>query len=236
MFIGWLINRYSKTDRNENLFNKLVDELHQRLPDKVELPLLRNTIDSMRGHMKQLSWAEPWISRKVIAPLIDDNRVKFEDASQIWHEELISLLEPIGSRDSSLFNPSREGDVTNISAWLWAQSSQSHQRTCLKKFDQILRKQKQVIQQPLASTANWSKWDDSLKVSLWVWLFAEWCRYYNSTTGRDNSQKLVKLYDTAKDLALVRPESEWLQSKTFLQRRWVAEQIQAANPQLLKQI
>lgn len=236
IFIGWLINRYSKTDRNESLFNKLVDELHQRLPDEVELPLLRNTIDSMRGHMKQLSWAEPWISRKALAPLIDDNRVKFEDASQIWHEELISLLEPISLRGSRLFNPSREGEVTNISAWLWAQSSQEHQRKCLKKFDQILRKQKQVIQQPLASTANWSKWDDSLKVSLWVWLFAEWCRYYNSTAGRDNSQKLVELYDTAKELALVRPESEWLQSETFLQRSWVAEQIQAANSQLSEQV
>lgn len=224
-FIGWLINRYSKAERNENLFNKLIDELHQRLPDKVDLPLLRNTIESMLGHMKQLSWAEPWISRKSIAPLIDDNRVTFEDASQIWHEELISLLKPVNSRGSRLFDPCREGEVTNICAWLWTQSSQAHQSKCLKEFQQILRKQKQVIQQPLASTTNWSKWDDSLKVSLWVWLFAEWCRYYNSTTGIDNSKKLVELYDTAKDLVLVRSESEWLQSEMFLQRRWVAEQI-----------
>ncbi|HIF9230500.1 TPA: VPA1262 family protein [Photobacterium damselae] len=234
IFIGWLINRYSKTELNENLFNKLVDELHQRLPDRLDLPLLRNIIDSMRGHMKQLAWAEPWISRKAIVPLIYENRVKFEDASQIWHEELISLLEPISSRGSRLFNLSQEGEVTNISAWLWAQSSQSHQQRCLKKFDQILQKQKRVIQQPLASTANWSKWDDSLEVSLWVWLFAEWCRYYNSTTGRDNSQKLIELYSTAKELALVRPESEWLESKMFLQRNWIAEQIQATNQQLLE--
>lgn len=236
IFLGWLINRYSKTDQNKILFHKLVDELHQRLPDKVDLPLLRNTIDSMRGNMKQLSWAEPWISRKAITPLIDDNRVKFEDACQIWHEELISLLEPISFRDSRLFNASREGEVTNIAAWLWAQSSQSHQKKCLKKLDQILRKQKQVIQQPLSSTANWSNWDDSLKVSLWVWLFAEWCQYYNSITERDNSQKLVELYDTAKELALVRPESEWLQSEIFLQRNWVAEQIQTANQQLSEQV
>ena len=236
IFIGWLINRYSKTDQYENLFNKLLDELHQRLPDKVDLPLLRITVDSMRGNMRQLSWAEPWVSRKAIIPLIDDNRVKFEDASQIWHKELISLLAPISFRGFRSFSSSREGEVTNIAAYLWAQSSQLHQNTCLKKFAQILRKQKQVIQQPLSSTANWSNWDDSLKVSLWIWLFAEWCRYYNSINERDNSQKLEELYENAKELALVRPESEWLQSETFLQRNWVAEQIQATNQKLSKQV
>ncbi|PSX18253.1 VPA1262 family protein [Photobacterium kishitanii] len=235
IFICWLINRYSKTDQYELLFNRLVDELHQRLPDKVELPLLRSTIDSMRGNMK-LSWAEPWISRKAIVPLIDENRVKFEDASQIWHEELILLLEPISLRGSRLFNASREGEVTNIAAWLWAQSSQLHQKKCLKNFDQILKKQKQVIQQPLSNTANWSNWDNSLKVSLWIWLFTESCRYYNSITGRNNSQKLVEIYNTAKELALVRPESEWLQNETFLQINRVAEQVQATNSQLLEQL
>jgi hypothetical protein len=237
-FISWLINRYSKTERDTNLFNKLVDELHQLLPDKLDLALLRDMIDSMRGYRKQLSWAEPWISRKVITPLIDNKRVTFECASQIWHEELISLLEPANSRVTRLFNASREGEVTNFAAWLWAHSSQAHQKKCLKKLDQILRKQKQVIQQPLASTANWSNWDDSLKVSLWIWLFTEWCRYYNSITGNDNNQKLVELYNTAKDLALVKPESEWLpldstiQSELFLQRNWVAQQIQDTDSQL----
>ncbi|ACH64742.1 conserved hypothetical protein (plasmid) [Aliivibrio fischeri MJ11] len=224
IFIGWLINRYSKAERDENLFNRLIDELHQRLPHKLELSLLRNTIDSMRGHMKELSWVEPWISRKVTVPLIESNRVTFDDASQIWNEELIGLLEPINLRNSGLFNVSREGEVTNITAWLWSQSSPSHQNKCLKKFDRILRKQKQVIQQPLASTTNWSNWDDSLKISLWVWLFAEWCRYYNLTIGRNNSQKLMELYRKAKELALVRPESEWLQSEIFLQIKWVSEQ------------
>ena len=237
-FIGWLINQYSKTQPDTNLFKELVNKLHQLLPDKLDLVLLRKAIDSMRGHMKQLSWAEPWISRKVITPLIDNKRVVFEDASQIWHEELISLLEPANTRGTRLFKANREGEVTNIAAWLCAHSSQAHQKKCLKKLDQILRKQKQVIQQPLASTTNWSNWDDSLKVSLWIWLFTEWCRYYNSITGNDNSKKLVELYNTAKNLALIKPESEWLplnstlQSELFLQRNWVAEQIQDNDSQL----
>lgn len=228
VFICWLINRYSKIEQYEHLFNKLIDELHQRLPNKVNLPLLRNTIDSMRGNMK-LSWVEPWISRQAIFPLIDDKRIMFEDASQIWHEELILLLEPISLRGSRLFNASREGEVTSIAALLWVQSSQSHQNKCLQKFTQILQRQKQVIQQPLASTANWSNWDDSLKVSLWVWLFVEWCQHYNATTGRENTLKLVELYDTAKKQALVRPESEWLQSEIFHQINSVIEQVQATN-------
>lgn len=222
MFIGWLINRHSKNEQDENLFNKLVDVLHRLLPDKVRLPQLRDAIDSMLGHVKKLSWAEPWISRKTILPLIDSNRVKFDDASQIWHENLIGLLE--STRGSSQFNVSREGELTNIAAWLWTKSSPSHQNKCLKSIEHILKKQKQVIQQPLASTSNWSNWSDSLEVSLWIWLFAEWCKHYNSIAGIDDSNKLLELYNIAKDLALVRSESEWFQSELFDNRKWVAEQ------------
>lgn len=232
IFIGWLINRHSNVEQDTEIFNELVKELHQRLPNKLDLPQLRSTIDSMLGHMKQLSWAEPWISRKVLTPLFEDDRVTFGDASQIWHEELINLLEPKTSPSSRLFNSTREGEVTNIAAWLWTQSSKAHQTKCLKNFESVLRKQKQIIQQPLASSANWSKWDDALKVALWIWLFAEWCQYYNSVHGEENSQKLIQLYGSAKELTMVRSESEWeplgtgIQSELFLQRKWVSEQIE----------
>ncbi len=240
LFIGWLINRNSKVEQDTELFNELVKELHQRLPNKLDLPQLKSTIDSMLGHMKQLSWAEPWISRKVLTPLLEDDRVAFGDASQIWHEELINLLEPKTSTSSRMFNFSREGEVTNIAAWLWTQSSTAHQKKCLKNFERVLRKQKQIIQQPLASSANWSKWDDALKVALWIWLFAEWCQYYNSVHSEENSQKLMQLYGSAKELAMVRSESEWdplgtgIQSELFLQRKWVSEQIDNIESQLVE--
>lgn len=231
-FIGWSINRHSKTNQDAKLFDELIRELHKSFPDSIDLALLRSMIDSMRGHMKQLSWAEPWISRKVLSPLIDNHRVSFENASQIWHEEMVSLLEPSNSLGGShLFDPSREGEITNIAAWLWSQSTSTHQNKCLKKLEQILMKQKQVIQQPLASTSNWSKWDDALQVSLWIWLFIEWCRYYNSSIKQNNSKKLLQLHETAKELALVRPESDWLpqntdiHSKLFLTKNWLTEQL-----------
>lgn len=240
IFIGWLINRHSNVEQDKDLFSELVKEFHQRLPNKLDLPQLRSTIDSMLGHMKQLSWAEPWISRKVLTPLFEDDRVTFEDASQIWHEELINLLEPKTSSSSRLFSSTREGEVTNIAAWLWTQSSKAHQKKCLKNFESVLRKQKQIIQQPLASSANWSKWDDALKVALWIWLFAEWCQYYNSAHGEENSQKLIQLYGSAKELAMVRSEPEWeplgtgIQSELFLERKWVSEQIENIESQLVE--
>ena len=226
IFIGWLINRNSNLEES---FSKLVKELHQRLPNKLELPQLKSTINSMLGHIKQLSWAEPWISRKILVPLLEDDRVTFEDASQIWCEELINLLDPETSTPSLSFNNSREGEVIKIAAWLWSQSSTAYQKKNLKNFERVLRKQKQIIQQPLASSANWSKWDDALKVSLWIWLFAEWCQYFNSVHGKVNSKNLILLYDLAKELTMVRSESEWeplgIKSELFLVRQWVSEQI-----------
>ncbi len=240
IFIGWLINRHSNIEQDTKSFNELVKELYQRLPNKLDLPKLRSTIDSMLGHTKQLSWAEPWISRKILTPLLEDDRVTFGNASQIWHEGLLNLLEPKKSTNSRLFNSIREGEVTNIAAWLWTHSSKAHQKKCLNSFERVLSKQKQIIQQPLASSANWSKWDDALKVALWIWLFAEWCQYYNLAHGEENSQKLIQLYGSAKALAMVRSESEWdplgtgIQSGLFLERKRVSEQIENIDLQLVE--
>ncbi|WP_028113030.1 VPA1262 family protein [Ferrimonas kyonanensis] len=240
IFIGWLINRHSNIEQDTEIFNELVKELQQHLPKKLDITQLRNTIKSMLGHMKQLSWAEPWISRKVLAPLIECDKVTFGDASQIWHEELINLLELKTFTTSRLFSSTREGELTNIAAWLWTQSSKAHQKKCLKNFERVIRKQQQIIRQPLASSANWSKWDDALKVSLWIWLFAEWCQYYSSVRDEDNSQQLIKLYVSAKELAMVRSDSEWApsgageQSELFLARKWVFEQIESIKSQLIE--
>ncbi|HHR0803533.1 TPA: hypothetical protein ACS28E_003292, partial [Enterobacter roggenkampii] len=61
---------------------------------------------------------------------------------------------------------------------------------------------------PLASTSNWSQWDDALRVSLWILAFAKWSEFYLSALGTFD-QNLERLSGDAQRLAMVRMKEEW---------------------------
>ena len=162
----------------------------------------------MRGHMKQLAWAEPWLFQDIISPLLENDRVNVDDACEIWTQELISMLEPESPNTSLLFDQAREGQTTNICAFLMAHSSPKQQQSSLQLINKILNQQKRIIQQPLASTSNWSRWDKALKISLWILAFCKWCEYYLSKSNLRNNE-LEKLSENARKLAEARPINEW---------------------------
>jgi hypothetical protein len=76
----------------------------------------------------------------------------------------------------------------------------------------ILQKQKRVIQQPLASTLNWNRWDGALVVSMWILTFTRWAQYYLSKRGTTNLE-LESLLQKARELAMVRPMDDWLSQR-----------------------
>lgn len=120
--------------------------------------------------------------------------------------EVLQLLE--SGQPARLFDRAREGQTTNTAAFLFAYSSSERQQTCLKSIQAILKQQKRVVQQPLASTSNWTLWDDALVVSMWIFAFAQWGQYYLRGHGMIDC-KLEALSQDARNLAAVRPMVEW---------------------------
>jgi len=75
-------------------------------------------------------------------------------------------------------------------------------------MQEILRRQQRVVQQPLATTSNWTRWDRALTVSLWLLAFFRWGEFYlRQRCSTDH--KLEQLASSARALAMVRPMSEW---------------------------
>lgn len=73
----------------------------------------------------------------------------------------------------------------------------------------ILVNQQRIIQQPLASTSNWSKWNDALTVSMWISAFAKLCSHYLNQLGIKDNEKLDTLLKLSHSLAMIRPLEEW---------------------------
>ena len=206
--LGWMVNHAARNPKKADIYNGLVTALHEALPATIQAEELKRMVDSIRGHMRQLAWAEPWLFRDVVFPLLQNARASIDDACEIWMQELSRMLEPELKNQPRLFNRAREGQTTNIAAFLFAYSSPERQHASLKPMQVILNRQRRIVRQPLASTSNWTQWDGALVVSMWILTFTGWGQYYLRQRGTTD-RELEELSWDARELAIIRPISEW---------------------------
>lgn len=209
-FLGWVINRNAHDESNSSFYKNALNFLHTKLlPEKLSGSDFELLINALRGHMHQLGWAEPWLFRDIVEPLLRERRVSFEDVSNVWFVDFMDLLNKKRSGNAILFSSKREGVTTDLCSYFLAHSNPDYQKKCLKKLTQILDKQKAIIQQPLASTSNWSKWDDALTISLWVLIFAKLGKYYLERKEGATYQLLESVSEYSTALIGVRNKDEW---------------------------
>ncbi|MEW5190732.1 hypothetical protein AB1Y87_18370 [Citrobacter freundii] len=76
-----------------------------------------------------------------------------------------------------------------------------------------MKRQQRIVQQPLASTSNWTRWDGALLISMWILIFARWGKYYLRQRSMVNAE-LEHLSQEAYRLVVFRPEDEWRSKNT----------------------
>lgn len=206
--LGWMVHHAARNQKKAEIYRDLVAALHETLPATIPAKELKHLIDSMRGHMRQLAWTEPWLFQDVVFPLLRNGRANTDDACEIWMQELAGMLEPQLKDQPRLFDRAREGQTTTITAFLFAYSSSERQQASLKSMQAILKRQRRIVQQPLASTSNWTRWDGALTNSMWILAFAKWAQYYLRERSITDSE-LDQLSREASELAMVRPMVEW---------------------------
>lgn len=215
--LGWMVHRAAKDPKKTDIYAGLVDALHEALPPQISADELKSLVFSMRGHMRQLAWSEPWLFQDVVFPLLRNERANTDDACEIWIEELVNMLGPQLKSQPQLFNRAREGQMTNIAALLFANSRPERRQTSVKSLQAILKRQKRIVQQPLASTSDWNRWDGALKVSMWILAFTRWV-YFHLSERDTTDRKLEDLSRDARELAMIRPMSEWQSKGDGVQR------------------
>ena len=208
-FIGWFLNRNSEKSNYAAVYEAILKELWNTFPEKIPYDDLVNFIDAARGHMGKLIWAGMWLFKDIIQPLLDRKSISFDDACKIWLNDFIEILKLAESNRSLLFTSEREGNLINICAYLWANSSPSYQLNSMQNVKAILYSQRRIIQRPLASTSNWSLWDEALKISMWISSFTKLCRYYLNQLNIDENEQLDTLLELSYHLAMTRPLEEW---------------------------
>jgi hypothetical protein len=149
----------------------------------------------------------------VVFPLLQNDRANIDDACDIWVRELAALLQPELQHQPRLFDRGREGQMTNVTAFLIAHCSPECRHASLRVIETILKRQQRIVQQPLGSTSNWTRWDGALVVSMWILIFARWCQHYLQGRG-PTDEELEELAASAAQLVSVRSMDEWRSKNT----------------------
>jgi hypothetical protein len=214
MLLGWMINRTAIKDTEKNsLFGTLVSEYLAAFPSVLAKDDVIVCIDSLRGHMRKLGWCEPWLFNQIVMPLIDKDRINFDDLAAIWMDEMEELFKGNLSDQSGGFsfaNFSNEGRTTDIAAYLIAHSGFKCQKYILELLNRRLKDLSRDIQKPLASTSNWKRWDAALKTTFWIYGLTKWIDYHLTSPLQNLIQPLLlATVDEAYKLSMHRSISEW---------------------------
>jgi hypothetical protein len=208
LVLGWMTQRYASNQKGEIVFRGLVDSLHQVLPRTITTDEATLLVDSMRGHMRTLGWAEPWLYRDVISPLFVDGRISADDLCSIWVKELLASLEQALGDRADIFRRSVEGRVTEIAAFHFGHSGLQQQKATVTALRSVLTRVRRDVQQPLASTSNWSKWNISIVVAMWIFAFTKWAAH-SLVRPSEIEKELEQLSTDSRSVALVRPITDW---------------------------
>ena len=208
LVLGWMINHFAGHPERLAIFRGLVDSLHEILPREIDARNVNFLVDSLRGHMRRLGWCEPWLFEDVIYPLLVDTRIAADDLCSIWIKELVAYIEETLKDQVSIFKRNAEGRVTEVAAYLFGLSGLQQQQVAIESLRKILSRVRRDLQQPLASTLNWSKWNNSLVIAMWILAFTKWSAHFMLRPSRIEAE-LERLSDEARRLALIRPVTEW---------------------------
>jgi hypothetical protein len=206
--LGWMTQHSAGRQNSETVFQGLIDSLHEVLPPSIIAKDANLLVDSMRGHMRNLGWGEPWLFRDVISPLFEDGRISADDLCSIWVKELLASLEQALRDKTGIFKRTAEGRVTGIAAFLFSRCSLQQQSATVKELQSVLARVRRDVQQPLASTSNWKKWNISIVVAMWIYAFTKWAAHFLVKPSEIEAE-LERLSNAARSIALIRPITEW---------------------------
>jgi hypothetical protein len=206
--LGWMANHLATRPPNDTAFRALVEALLAVFPSRLGAADVKELVDSLLCRHRRLGQCEPWLFQEFIHPLLEDERADINELCRIWTDELLSYFDDSPGGRAGLFQREAEGCVTERAAYLFALSSPEQQVAACTKLSHALAKARRAVQRPLASTLNWTVWDRSLVVTLWIFAFTRWAGHFLAKIGK-GSPKLEEVATEARRVAFTRPMAEW---------------------------
>ncbi|SDB27912.1 hypothetical protein SAMN03159382_02357 [Pseudomonas sp. NFACC23-1] len=208
-FIGWMINNYSPpTPHPSAIFEHMTEIYLSKITRKLNRTETTEIIDNLRGRITELSWCEPWLTQKILNPLIIKNLIRIDDLAAIWLEEIKNFFQKMLIGQTIVFSSEKEAVTTNIFCYLFSRTSLKVQLPMLDFFEKTLERLSKTIHRPLIEASNWDDLDSALKISLWIYGLSRWTYRFLPRPNQIESH-LVDLVGASSQLSFFRRKSEW---------------------------
>jgi len=192
---------------------------YKSLPRSLSIRDVNELIDSLKGHMHDLRWSAIWLFDEVIRGLVTEGKIKPDVLMNIWVKEIDSYLCIISKNNVGYFSTDSDRALTDQAAWLFISSELENKLIAIKTLKNRINGIRRRIQQPLASTVNWKKWDSALRISMWVACFCKACEKLHPLI-KDEMTEFKDLMELSIVLAFARPKREWINSDHLVEGRY----------------
>ncbi|QBR32925.1 MULTISPECIES: VPA1262 family protein [Pseudomonas] len=208
-FIGWMINNYAPpTPHPPAIFEHMTEIYLSKITRTLNRTETTEIIDNLRGRITELSWCEPWLTQKILNPLIIKNFIRIDILTEIWLEELKNSFQKMLTGQTIVFSSEKEAVTTNIFSYLFSRTNLEAQLPMLEFFKKTLERLSKTIHRPLIEASNWDDLDSALKVSLWIYGLSRWTYRFLPRPNQIESH-LVDLVEASSKLSFYRRQSEW---------------------------
>jgi hypothetical protein len=209
-FIAWFVtnsnlNEGEPSDLQQELTNKLLNIL----PNKLSEDEFEQLLYILKGRMKTLRWKEPWLTNSIIMHLVNQDKINFETASNVYFVEFKGIINNLLKGTVELFRQDKEGLLVNITAYYLSNSGiRKITEVCLG-FEGDFAKVERVIRKPLARFNHYSEWDSAVKAALLIYGLCIWMKHYLQADGKLLPKELIDAMNKASDLKSDKSDKEW---------------------------
>ncbi|WP_256822119.1 MULTISPECIES: VPA1262 family protein [unclassified Pseudomonas] len=205
---GWIVNNSYRRDSDNTIYKKSIKHYLTLFQFPTSKENTKELFKNLRNHMNELSYCYPWLITEIVNPLLEKEIINISFLAEVWLDEILFLIEKLTKNGTSIFQTDHQAKTTDVGAFLLANSNTTFQKEVFAMLTTKLGTLKRKIQKPLASTTNWTEWDNHLKASFWIYGYLKWVRHHLPVVSEIH-QDLDHITQFAYEISSGRSLNDW---------------------------
>lgn len=209
-FIAWFLTSFNLNECEQpGLQRELTGKFLNALPNKLSKGEFEQLLYILKGRVKTLRWKEPWLTNSIIMPLVNQDKINFETASNVYFVEFKGVLDNLLKGTAELFRQDEEGLLVNFTAYYLSKSGIERVVEVCSNFESNFTTVERVIRKPLARFNHYSEWDTAVKAAALIYGLCRWMEYYLKDDDKLLPEELIGAMNKANILKSDKSDKEW---------------------------
>lgn len=204
--LAWIVKMLSVESDCSDLQSQAIERLFVALPHVIDEEHLRLLLKCTNRNL-DLCYMDKWIFEKILFPLLENSRLSWDLISKIWINDLLDSVKK--SKDCLVFSSTLRGEMINISAFFFANSSILQRNKYFELIKGVFDGHLRGLRKPLAGERRTLKRDNLINGMIWLLCFCMIVRFYQEKEGSADGGILILINELSKEIEYRINMGEW---------------------------